>query len=317
MQPSRQTFDELVASAMDKSFDEWTDDEREAVMRYNAQQGPQEPETAPQTPSPAARARAEELERQKAEGRAREAEYIKKLHISSEKEREAKRDMEANPMRYYLDNLSRTYKPMELISIRLGKTDEDHARATMNALHKAYYMVAKERNYQVDVDDPAYRQLIEAVGRWLVAVNKKPGLMLRGSKGRGKTTMLLALSRLIACMPRTDEERLRMEWHSATEIAVMASTDRQSYERLKKERILGIDDLGQEEVEIKDYGTTVRPLVELINSRYDDCRCTIITTNLDDSMLLSAYGEWIYDRLVHEMCNVITLATGQSYRIKK
>lgn len=79
------------------------------------------------------------------------------------------------------------------------------------------------------------------------------------------------------------------------------------------QRPLYIDELGREEAEVKEYGTVVKPLVELICKRYEVGARTYATTNYMLEALTNKYGEFIISRL-QEMCNYVVMP-GDSRRI--
>lgn len=92
----------------------------------------------------------------------------------------------------------------------------------------------------------------------------------------------------------------------------LAQADERELARIARAAVLIIDDIGIEPVEVKRFGTATTPLVDVINERYANQRCTIITTNLDDDSVIERYGDRTEDRL-REMCNKIAF-NGESYR---
>lgn len=78
------------------------------------------------------------------------------------------------------------------------------------------------------------------------------------------------------------------------------------------QRPLFIDELGREESEVKDFGTVLRPIVELISMRYEVGARTYATTNFKLEHLTEKYGDFIVSRLL-EMCNYIIMP-GDSRR---
>ena len=160
------------------------------------------------------------------------------------------------------------------------------------------------------------RAAVRSVAKWMATV-PKPGLMLRGYIGVGKTTMMNAVKRMLYILTG-----VRMEVASAREIASLGKNDPAEYRRLANCRLLGIDDLGTEPLTVKSYGNEMSPLAELLSARYDSRLCTIITTNLsvkeeggeEVDELRSVYGDRIYDR-VKEMYNFLVYDGEQpSYR---
>lgn len=199
-------------------------------------------------------------------------------------------------------------------------------------LEESYLATLKARGGSYGIDE-ATRNVISLVARWLTgdAGNDKPSLLLYGDIGRGKTTLCSAVVRMveqckaaIAAYSHTNRWRLsnedkQREWdwqRTATPEMVtaveLAQADERELARIARASVLIIDDIGIEPVEVKRYGTAITPLVDVINERYANQRCTIITTNLDDDSVIERYGDRTEDRL-REMCDKIAFS-GESYR---
>lgn len=191
------------------------------------------------------------------------------------------------------------------------------ADAAERYLQVAYGGEVQRRGGTVKADGYT-RAVIHSVAKWL-ATMPKPGLMLRGYIGVGKTTMMLAVKRMLYLL--TDED---MKVCDAREIATLAKDSPKEFVELKRRKLLGIDDLGTEAVIVRSYGNEMSPLAELIASRYSSRQFTVITTNLSlkevgdgvcEDELKAIYGDRILDRL-HEMCNTIFYdGEQQSYRM--
>lgn len=165
--------------------------------------------------------------------------------------------------------------------------------------------------------DDETKNHIEQVARWLIDANGKPGLMLMGLCGNGKTTMMRSLARLIEYVTEATvgySKRTVMPMCSAKEIARIcaADKDRKDFKDLFRVEMLGIDDLGEEPKEVMSYGMIYTPLIDLICERYNRQLSTIITTNLTKEQLSEKYGIRVYDRF-KEMLSIITF-TNPSYR---
>ena len=149
--------------------------------------------------------------------------------------------------------------------------------------------------------------------------HRKSVLLLVGVNGVGKTTMMLAVKRMLYLL--TNEV---MTVADAREIAALGKNSPTEFNGLKRCKLLGIDDLGTEAIIVKSYGNEFSPLAELIAARYSSRLFTVITTNLSvvaDSQgmevdeLQKTYGDRIFDRL-REMCNTIRYDGEQpSYRV--
>ena len=60
--------------------------------------------------------------------------------------------------------------------------------------------------------------------------------------------------------------------------------------------MLGIDDLGEEEPTLMNYGNRVTPVIDLISYRYNRMLFTMVTTNLTPAQIRATYGDRIADR---------------------
>ena len=175
-----------------------------------------------------------------------------------------------------------------------------------------------ERCYEVEVSarrmryqaTPEVGDILVRVSRWLCSAhpNKKPGLMLYGRCGNGKTTMARAVCRLIGTLYNG-----RNVWTmTASEAAELQLKDPERFGHFKAATQIFIDDLGTEPVEVKDFGTVRMPLVEILYHRYETMKFTLCTTNEDDTSLKAKYGERIADRM-GEMFNRLAFG-AKSFR---
>lgn len=159
---------------------------------------------------------------------------------------------------------------------------------------------------------------IEKVAKWLTTSNLKPCLMLYGGVGNGKSTIARAVKQVFIAIKETytktkddwrctDEQQRFIDkirdtlpepiFISSTEIVSAASSNKEEYERIKCCRFLIIDDMGIEPSVVKNFGTEITPLTDIIYHRYDRAAMTIITSNLDDQSIKERYGERVSDRL--------------------
>lgn len=250
----------------------------------------------------------EEMERQRKENeekaKAYSANYWKKVFESDRKATEHSLD-------WFAEQVNQSCRPEP--PFRLGLSVED----TKKYLQVAYCGEVQRRGGTVKADRYT-REVIHSVSKWLATL-PKPGLMLRGYIGVGKTTMMLAVKRMLHLL--TGEV---MSVADAREIAALAKDSPKEFVAMKRCRLLGIDDLGTEAVIVKSYGNELSPLAELLATRYSSRLFTVITTNLSvkevgggvwEDELKAIYGDRILDRL-REMCNTIFYdGEQQSYRV--
>ena len=224
---------------------------------------------------------------------------------------ESDRQASEHSLEWFTEQVEQSCQPE--VSIRLGLTAEDAERY----LQVAYSGEVRKRGGTLKADRYT-REVIHSVAKWLVIL-PKPGLMLRGYIGVGKTTMMLAVKRMLHLL--TGEV---MSVADAREIAALAKDSPKEFVAMKRCRLLGIDDLGTEAVIVKSYGNELSPLAELLATRYSSRLFTVITTNLSvkevgggvwEDELKAIYGDRILDRL-REMCNTIFYdGEQQSYRV--
>lgn len=163
--------------------------------------------------------------------------------------------------------------------------------------------------------DKDTKDKIEKTAKWITG-DYKVGLMVYGSVGNGKTTLLRSINLMLKSMYSPDrgwDEKLSIEYVTAIEIFnITKSDDQYRYKRIKDCDVLFIDDLGVEPITAKVWGNEISPITDIIYHRYDEQLCTIITSNLSDEALKERYGLRMADRMA-EMFDSIN-SSGVSYR---
>lgn len=140
---------------------------------------------------------------------------------------------------------------------------------------------------------------IEQVANWLTTCNN-PFLILCGSCGNGKTSMMRAIARITGTMQLAitgGQQKVEFQEEQATEIARSIKYDYFGWKAMCAAPFLGIDDMGEEPAEVRSYGNYLRPITELLQFRYDKLLPTVITTNLTPRQITEKYGLRIADRL--------------------
>lgn len=143
---------------------------------------------------------------------------------------------------------------------------------------------------------------IASVARWMCGAGK-PGLILYGGYGTGKTTMLEAVKYVMDCRCNATASRI----YTAEKFLPVAEADGRNLFGL-----LIIDELGREPDVIKDYGNEKRPVPDMICWREKRAMPLLAATNLTEDELRAKYGEYVYDRL-RSLCNRVFF-DGESYR---
>ena len=165
------------------------------------------------------------------------------------------------------------------------------------------------------VDDERTATHIATLADFLTSDTAKFGVMLCGSYGNGKTTLMHALRTATNALNQWGKFEqptgLRME-DARTIAQLYTARDQQGYQALKRHERIIIEDMGKEPVEQMNYGTVISPIVELLEYRYNEQLFTAITTNLTPKEIRTKYGKRIADRF-NEMMMVMTYEDG-SYR---
>ena len=191
------------------------------------------------------------------------------------------------------------------------------ARSFASTLAGAYKNRVESRFGALQYDEPT-REKIEKLSRWMTDNETKSSLILYGGVGTGKSTLIYALADTIEATKSILKAKVnpgdcvgdmaRLEAFpslcaiSAQELANVAMASQQNgndiFGRYKtKVQLLAIDDLGCEPTVVKNFGTEVTPVMDVIYARYNLNLPTIITTNLDFQAIKKIYGERIADRI--------------------
>lgn len=208
---------------------------------------------------------------------------------------------------------------------------------TTDLLLQAYTAQVAARGMSF-VDDGYVKHYVAEFASWLTDPSQKNSLMLCGGCGTGKTTLALAFMSMantlsdkaykipsiyVDRMPIEEQRNIylmshfpRVRMYTAQEIADAARRSKEDrtdeYAIIKRSQFLIIDDLGCEPTEVKNFGTSVTPITDIIYERYASMSPTIITSNLDSSQIRTEYNPRVADRL-NEICKVLGYK-NDSYR---
>ena len=155
-----------------------------------------------------------------------------------------------------------------------------------------YGTMVNSRDVEFQMDDNTVSK-VDKVIKWMYE-SRKRGLLLCGTLGNGKTTMLRAIKYLLGTRAVYVESQGVYDYFKQN----------RSIPSLSPRDILLIDDLGVEPAACNDFGDVRYPLTELLLSRYKSNSTTIITTNLTFDEIGETYGERIQDRM-REMYSLI------------
>lgn len=156
-----------------------------------------------------------------------------------------------------------------------------------------YGSVVEDRDMDFSMDDATVSKA-EKVVKWMYE-SRKRGLLLCGTLGNGKTTMLRTISRLFGVRAVFMEAQGVYDYYRQN----------QCLPPVPPGDILLIDDLGVEPATYNDFGEIRYPLAELLMQRYRNNSLTLIATNYTFDQLGETYGDRLQDRM-REMYAMIT-----------
>lgn len=226
-----------------------------------------------------------------------------------------------------LQRLSKTidFRNVEELNLHL-RTERDSRerfsveidpRLCANGILAAFNNEVRNRGMETILDDDTKAHILEAA-QWLTNPIGKPGLLLCGLYGNGKTTLARAIRHFVQWVTEAElgyDGREQVHFHTSKQILRSFMEKYDEYEVLLKRRMLIIDDLGEEPKEVMKYGRIETPVIDLINERYERRQFTIITTNLNTDEINAKYGKRIYDRFCEILDSIVF--TNDSYRQRK
>lgn len=183
-----------------------------------------------------------------------------------------------------------------------------------------YYQLEVQNRYRVFKCDEFTQKAVLEAACYLTQKIPVSGLMFCGTQGNGKTTMAKAILRMIRELKHEGHfkkwgppDMIDTTFFTATEICNFAKSEKNDMlNRIKRSKVLVIDDLGEEPKETMVYGTPSFPMREVLEARYDSLQLTIVTTNLTPDDLLDHYGWRVVDRFREVFKQIIH--KGPSYR---
>lgn len=133
----------------------------------------------------------------------------------------------------------------------------------------------------------------DAISSFLSSEREAWCLVLAGPKGCGKST---AAGRFLSeiTKPRSKSPPNSIRWWTSSRISRVSGYD-SHLEKIMRERVIVIDDLGVEYLDKNGYFN--HRLDELIDERYSNYRKTVITTNLNAKDFQARYGARVADRI--------------------
>ena len=189
----------------------------------------------------------------------------------------------------YMKNASERIPRSEKFPIKLPESHEQMAALLLGS----YGAVVQSRDMELLLDDTTVSK-VEKVVKWMYE-SRKRGLLLCGTLGNGKTTMLRALKNLLGSKVSYFEAQSIYDYFRQNQCLPDISQD----------CVLMIDDLGVEPPTYNDFGEVRYPLTELLMKRYKNNLTTVIATNKTFDQIGETYGDRLQDRM-REMFAMIT-----------
>lgn len=177
----------------------------------------------------------------------------------------------------------------------------EEVRILLTAAYRAEVASRNMKYQECEETNSAIKKMADA----LTTKSHKTGIVLCGTCGNGKTTLVRALQNSLVYLKLRDLVEYGMPIVDAREVA-----DRMR--ECKTSPLLAIEDIGKEPTTKLDYGNVTNPIIEVLEHRYNEQLFTVISTNLTAKEIKEKYGTRIADRF-NEMMNVI-IFTGKSFR---
>ena len=143
-----------------------------------------------------------------------------------------------------------------------------------------------------------------------MALDPKGWLVLVGSKGTGKTTLLTCILSAwvgVTTLPLTAVGMLDL-WRAG----IPTGDFLPNYNRMMESKVFGIDDLAVPQA--KDWA--VERLTNLLDWRYLRHMPTVVTTDIDEEEMAQAFGPRLADRVFDQKTGLVNVVQvgGASYR---
>ena len=195
-------------------------------------------------------------------------------------------------------------------------------KQVQQTLFSIYQKIVANTNSEFILDKET-KENLRRVALWIVNSPNK-GLLLIGSLGNGKTTMLRTLKAFLngtgnwvgpICEASSIWEAERYTYLENLEDENVVRSKNLIY-HCKTDKILIIDDLGVENEKCKVFGEERCPLEHVLLHRYSSDLTTIISTNLPSlDVIEKRYGPRLVDRMYETYDRIVF--TAESYRRKR
>ncbi|HVS29453.1 MAG TPA: ATP-binding protein [Solirubrobacteraceae bacterium] len=183
---------------------------------------------------------------------------------------------------------------------RAQQISHSRARSLSAVIPRRFRGVSFDRPPVTEIDPGVVREVRRYVQEIEGQLDEGRGLWFMGDVGTGKTTLAMLVSKAaldagrsvaIYSLPRLLAE-IRKTYDDGSDRTYLQLLD-----RLRTVDLLHVDDVGAE----RTTDWVLEQLYAIINSRYEDRRAIVVTTNLDHELLREQIGARTVSRLV-EMC---------------
>lgn len=176
-------------------------------------------------------------------------------------------------------------------------------------------VVARGREFK---DDPYTEDNCRRLASILTGTDRRKfGIMCCGIYGNGKTSLLYSfqtahneLCNIAGAIPEPFN-KASMDIVDAVEFA-MTCANVDKFKDYCRRPMLALEDIGRDAEQLKFYGNTITPIIDILEYRYQRQLFTFITTNLTLKELKAKYGARVADRF-NEM-EIIIFNNPDTYR---
>jgi DNA replication protein DnaC len=215
---------------------------------------------------------------------------------------------------FLFDEERRRARPCSCRPARLARR---RAAAVAGRLPRRFREVAFERE-PVPSIERRNPHVVREVRRYALDVGERldrgQGLWFTGDVGTGKTTLAMLVSKAAMEAERTVAiyslprllATLRETYADGARFSLSELID-----RLSSVDLLHVDDVGAEQT----TPWVLEQLYAIVNTRYEDGRAVLVTTNLDDARLRAQIGERTVSRL-YEICGTPLGMFGHDQRVE-
>jgi DNA replication protein DnaC len=216
---------------------------------------------------------------------------------------------------FLFDEAARRARPC---SCRPARIARKRAAALEGRIPKRYREVSFEREPVISIErrNPA---LVREVRRYVAAVRERlaagRGLWFTGDVGTGKTTLAMLVSKAAMEADRTVAiyslpRLLGLLRDSYDDDATYSLNE--LIDRLCSVDLLHVDDVGAEQ----SSPWVLEQLYTIVNTRYEDGRALVLTTNLDREALIEQIGARTVSR-IYEICGEPLPLRGEDHRVPR